>query len=142
MTEPNDPGKVSYLEQEGVNLDEHNPYFSCFIAEDWSPLPELFLYDTFLDSPSASLATNIVTPTFHCQSEELTESQYDVASHTEDEGGLEGSLNTPGLDVHDAVSDITSTVMSTAEEEHGPGSVQEQSLDRPTSYGKVSMAVK
>ncbi|KAJ5437527.1 Zinc finger C2H2 [Penicillium cf. griseofulvum] len=139
MTEPFDHG-LSYLAQEGEDQwNESDPSFSGIFANPWSPLMDDFPYDHFLEPPSAPLTHDPAASTLLGALHEITDGQYEKGPATE-EGA--NTADTPGLDLHDGMSDITSTIVSTADEEQGPITGPDDNLQRPTSYGKVSMGVK
>lgn len=135
MTEPFDPGDMVYLDQEGGD-EWDDSSFSCFVTDDWSPLPEFFPDKTQSDSPSASLPTHAVALSRSDPSYGMTETQADESS-TEDEV----AADTLDLDTHDAASDITSIIVS-AEGNHARSNHTGDGIQKPTSFGKVSMVVK
>jgi hypothetical protein len=139
MTEPFDDG-LSYLVQEGEDQwNESDPPFSCIFADSWSPLVDDFPYDHFLEPPSVPLTHDPAASTLLGALHETADDQYEKGPTTE-EG--DNAADTPGLDLHDGMSDITSTIVSTADEEQGSITGPDDNLQRPTSYGKVSMGVK
>lgn len=139
MTEPVEPGLL-YLDQEGgVQWNESDPPFSYIFTDHWSPLVDGFPHDPFLESTSAPLTPNPAASTSHGTLHEIANNQYDKRSPAED-GAAAG--DTPSLDLHDGMSDITSTIISTADEEQAPTTVAGDSPQSSTSYGKVSMGVK
>ncbi|OQE16328.1 hypothetical protein PENFLA_c028G05869 [Penicillium flavigenum] len=139
MTEPVEDG-LSYLEQEGGDQwNESDPPFYCILTDHWPPLVDDFPYDHFLEPPSAPLAPDLATSASAGALHEITNVQYDKGSPPEDDAS---AVDTPSLDLHDGMSDITSTIASTADEEKGPATIADDSLQRPTSYGKVSTGVK
>ncbi|KAJ5822562.1 Zinc finger C2H2 [Penicillium robsamsonii] len=138
MTEPLEHD-FSYLDQEGgYQWNESGPPFSCIFADHWSPAVDDFPYGAFFKSPSAPLTPDPAASASLGAFFEITDGQY------EKDFAVEGTAaaDTPGLDLHDGMSDITSTIISTAEEEQGPTPGPDDSLRIPTSYGKVSMGVK
>ncbi|KAJ5201135.1 hypothetical protein N7449_005938 [Penicillium cf. viridicatum] len=139
MTEPVEHG-LSYLDQgRGVQWNESDPPFFYIFADHWSPLVDGFPHDPFLECTSAPLTPNPAASTSNGTLHEIADNQYDKGSPAED-GAAAG--DTPSLDLHDGMSDITSTIISTADEEQAPATIADDSLQKPTSYGKVSMGVK
>ncbi|KAJ5699410.1 hypothetical protein N7536_002423 [Penicillium majusculum] len=139
MTEPVEHG-LSYLDQEGgVQWNKSDTPFSYIFADHWSSLVDGFPYDSFLESTSAPLTPNPAASTSHGTLHEIADTQYDKRSPDED-GAAAGDI--PSLDLHDGMSDITSTIISTADEEQAQTTVADDRPQRPTSYGKVSMGVK
>lgn len=139
MTEPVEHG-LSYLDQgRGVQWNESDPPFFYIFADHWSPPVDCFSHDPFLESTSAPLTPNPSASTSHGTLHEIADNQYDKGSPAKD-GAAAG--DTPSLDLHDGMSDITSTIISTADEEQAAATIADDSLQKPTSYGKVSMGVK
>lgn len=139
MTEPVEHG-FSYLDQEGgVQWNESDPPFSFIFTDHWSSLVDGFPYDPFLESTSAPLTPNPAASTSHSTLHKIADTQYDKGAQAED-GAAPGDI--PSLDLHDGMSDITSTIISTADEEQASNAVADDSPQRSTSYGKVSMGVK
>ncbi|KAJ5972972.1 Zinc finger C2H2 [Penicillium vulpinum] len=139
MTEPFNPG-LSYLDHEGENQwNESDPPFSYIFADPWSPLLDDLLYKPALESPSALLTPDSTTSTSVGALLEITDNQYEKRSQAE-EGAA--AADTPSLDLHDGISDITSTIISTADEEQGPMAASDDTSQRPTSYAKVSRVAK
>ncbi|CAI7601852.1 unnamed protein product [Penicillium glandicola] len=144
MTEPFENG-LSHLDQEGgVQWNESDPPFSCIFADHWSPLVDGFSYDPFLESHSAPLTPDPAVSTSLDAPYETVDDQYEKGFSTEDGAAV---ADIPGLDLHDGMSDITSTIISAADEEQedeeqGPTPGPDDSLRRPTSYGKAPMGVK
>ncbi|KGO49076.1 Zinc finger, C2H2 [Penicillium expansum] len=130
---------LSYLDQEGgVQWNESDPPLSYMFADHWSPLADDFPYDHFLESPSAPLTLDEAASTSLGALHKITDAQYDKGSPNEDGAA---AADTPSLDPHDGMSDITSTIISTADEEQGSTAAND-SIQRPASYGKVPMGVK
>ncbi|CAG8896907.1 unnamed protein product [Penicillium egyptiacum] len=139
MTEPVERG-LSYLEQEGGDQwNESDPPFYRILADNWSSLVDDFSYDPFPECPSAPLTPDLAASTSPGTLHEITNDQYDKGSSVEDGAS---STDTPSLDIHDGMSEITCTIGSTVGEEQRPTTAADDSLQRPTSYGKVSMGVK
>ena len=138
MTERGDHGS-SYLEQEGGDRwSESDPPFYRMLSDNWPPLVDNFPYDHFLESPSAPLAPDLATSASPGALHEITNVPYDKGSPPED--GASGA-DTSSPDLH-KMSDITSTIISTVNKEKGPATVIDDSLQRPTSYGKVSAGIR
>ncbi|KAJ5780215.1 Zinc finger C2H2 [Penicillium paradoxum] len=126
---------MSYLEQEGDDgWNGADPSFSYLINE-WSPPHDVFPYET-VESPSVSLTPNPVVPTTPGTSYAMTDDQYDNGPSIDEEP----AVDTPGLDIQDAASDITSAIMS-PEQEYAPVTGR-GILRKPTSYGKAPMIAK
>lgn len=139
MTEPVEHG-LSYLDQGGgVQGNESDPPFSYIFADHWSPLVDGFPYDSFLESTFAPFTPNPAASTSHGTLHEIADTQYDKRSPDED-GAAAGDILS--LDLHDGMSDITSTIISTAGEEQAQTTVADDRPERSKSYGKVSMGVK
>lgn len=138
MTELVEHG-LSYLEQEGGDQWNEGDHPFYIFADHWSPLVDNFPYDPFLESLSAPLAPDPAASTSFGALHEIADNQYKKGSPAKDGAA---AADTPSLDLHDGMSDITSTIMSTADQEQGPITVADDSVQKPTSYGKVSMGVK
>ncbi|KAJ5505022.1 Zinc finger C2H2 [Penicillium fimorum] len=139
MTEPFEHD-LSYLDQEGGDQwNGSDPSFSCIFADHWSPPVDDFTYDPFFKSPPAPIIPDLAVSTSLGALFEITDDQYEKDLAAE-EGAA--AADTPGLDLHDGMSDITSAIISTADDEQGLISGPDDSLQIPTSYGKVSMGVK
>ncbi|KAJ5173653.1 Zinc finger C2H2 [Penicillium coprophilum] len=127
----------------GDQWNENDPPFSYIFDDLWSPPVNDFSYNPVLESPSAP-------PTPDPDPDPATSTSLGALYNIIDEQCEQGSTveegavaaDTPGLDLHDGMSDITSTIISTVDEDRGPITGPEDSLQKPTSYGKVSMTVK
>jgi hypothetical protein len=137
MTESSESGDLSYLEQEAVEWNESDPPFSYFVADDWSTVGDSFIYEDPLESSPGSL---ILDPAAHSTagaSYELTDPYVKASTNDED-----GAVDTPGLEIHDGASDVTSTIVSTTEGEHAPVTGRGDSPYMHTSCGKAFRVAK
>jgi hypothetical protein len=142
MTGPFEDDGLAHFAQE---VDQWDPSLDLFfiVANQESPLGDVFPYENSQQAPSPSLSPVPVTPappaafsfdTFPG----TTDDSYDNLSAVSDEAASE----IPATEPPDGTGDITSPVMSSTEEEHESTTGHKDRIQWPTSHGRVSMGVK
>jgi hypothetical protein len=142
MTGSFEDDRLGHLSQE---IDQWDPDLDLFyyLANQDSPVDEVSQHDYHQQAPSPTISAITAAPAPPTPSSfdpfpDTTDDSYDNLSSVGDDAISE----IPATDLPSGLSDVTSPMMSTTEEEHESTAGQEGKTQWPTSHGKVSMGVK